>query len=68
MGRGDSLALVRNPPRDGVSIKILVAVHLSTQSSIECKMNQENISDNNINGAGTCIGECPSFGRCPVDE
>ena len=31
-------------------------------------MNQENISDNNVNGAGTCIGECPSFGRCPVDE
>ena len=31
-------------------------------------MNQENISDNNANGAGTCIGKCPSFGRCPVDE
>ena len=31
-------------------------------------MNQENISDNNVNGAGTCIGEGSSFGRCPVDE
>ena len=31
-------------------------------------MNQENISDNNVNGAGTCIGEGPSFGRYPVDE
>ena len=31
-------------------------------------MNQENISDNNVNGAGTYIGEGPSFGRCPVDE
>ena len=31
-------------------------------------MNQENISDNNVNGAGTCVGEGSSFGRCPVDE
>ena len=31
-------------------------------------MNQENISDNNVNGAGTCLCEGPSFGRCPVDE
>ena len=31
-------------------------------------MNQENISDNNLNGAGTRVGEGPSFGRCPVDE
>ena len=31
-------------------------------------MNQENISTNSVNGAGTSIGEGPSFGRCPVDE
>ena len=31
-------------------------------------MNQENISDNNANGAGTFIGESTSFGRCSVDE
>lgn len=31
-------------------------------------MNQEHISGNNANGAGTYIGEGPSFGRCPMDE
>ena len=31
-------------------------------------MNQENISENKVNGAGTSIGEGPSFGRCHVDE
>ena len=31
-------------------------------------MNQDNILDSNVNGAGTCIGEGPSFCRCPVDE
>ena len=31
-------------------------------------MNQENISDKNLNGTGHYIDEGPSLGRCHVDE
>ena len=63
MGRWSSLALVGNPSRDGVSIKILVGGNLKTQQMSE--ISNQNIEDNDVNGAGA-LSESPSSGRIGV--
>ncbi|XP_065051764.1 uncharacterized protein LOC135681303 [Rhopilema esculentum] len=67
MGRGDSLALVGNPPSDGVTKKIPVGNLLQRTTSFMSEMNQNSDLDNSVKETGT-DGEGLSLGRCPMEE
>ena len=67
MGGRDSLALAGNPPSDGVMIKILVGVNLTTHTSSNERMSNTEFNPNNVNDTGA-FSEGVSSGRCPVDQ
>ena len=64
MGEGSFLALVGNPCRDVVSIKILVGRHLKPKPQLLwVNMSSNEIDSNNVNGS-QLAEEGPSSGRC----
>ena len=65
MGRGDSLALAGNPPKDGVSIKIQVVVAPKNHYPLWSEMSFSNYESNGVNEIGT-MSEDLSPGRCPT--
>ena len=65
MGRGDSLALAGNPPRDGVSIKIQVVVVPKNHYPLWSEMSVSNYESNGVKEIGTMSEEL-SPGRCPT--
>ena len=63
-GEGSPLALVGNPSRDGVLIKLLVWRHLKTQPSvIMSELSSNEIETNDINGS-RLAEQGPLSSRC----
>ena len=69
-GQGDSLALVGNPPSDGVTIKTLVGSNCKLQLIFYMmqKMSSTENENNGVNGTGSSSGEGVSLGRSSTVE
>ena len=61
------LALVGNPPSDGVMIKIRVGENLTTHTSSNERMSNTEFNPNDVNDTGA-FSEGATSGRCPVDQ